>query len=113
MWPLKNTNKVLTNAEILRIVETEQTFAKQFDCGISKPPSQIADKDKPLEQWLIFMQRYLNRAIDKATIEFKPDEALEDLRIVLSLGFNAARHHGLPERQFFKAGFCRRENNYE
>ena len=113
MWPLKNTDKVLTNAEILRIVETEQVFAKQFDPGISNPPSKLADKDKPLEQWLVFMQRYLNRAIDNTTVNFQPDKALEDLRIVLSLGFNAARHHGLPERQFFKAGFCRRENNYE
>lgn len=105
MWPLNNQNKILSNKEVLTIVEGEQKFASQFDPGISNPPSKLADKDKSLEQWLVFMQRYLNRAIDNATVNFQPDKALEDLRIVLSLGFNAAKYHGLPERQQFKAGF--------
>lgn len=111
MWPLNNQNKILSNQEVLKAVESEQKFASQFDPGISSPPSKLADKDKPLEQWIALMEGYLHEAKLDATVRFKPDQALEKLRIVLSLGFNAARHHGLPERQQFKAGFARRNHS--
>lgn len=88
----------LTREEISAILVEEAEYAKQFDCGVSEPPRRYSDADKPLDVWLLFMQCYLNEAVHAHTIEHNRDKALECLRKVLSLGTNAALHHGLPRR---------------
>lgn len=88
----------LTNQEVFEIVEEEQSFAKQWDIGRSKFPESVADAEKPLEVWLLWMEQYLADARKAATASYDKTRALDRLRCVLSLGLNAAVYHGLPRR---------------
>lgn len=88
----------LTRQQISDIIAKEAKFAKRYDCGKSQPPYQLADKDKPLELWLLWMEQYLLEARQAITSGYDKQKALHKLRVVLSLGTNAAIYHGLPNR---------------
>lgn len=92
-------HKKLSANDVFLIVKDEMEYAKKWDIGRSVFPESHADKDKNLETWLLWMQRYLNKACDEATGNYDKTKALDRLRCVLSLGFNAAMYHGLPERE--------------
>ncbi len=88
----------LTSAEVLKTVENEIEYSKEYDCKVSEPPDRIAHADKPLELWLLWMEQYLADARKQVTSGYNKPQALHHLRVVLSLGFQAAMHHGLPGR---------------
>lgn len=95
---VKGTDMKLTREEVNEVVAREGKFAKRYDCGKSSPPSQLADADKPLELWLLWMEQYLHEARKAVTSGYDKKKALHKLRVVLSLGTNAAMYHGLPSR---------------
>jgi len=88
----------MTFEQVCKVVRHEQEFAKQFDCGVSHAPDALADKDKPLELWLLWMEQYIADARRAMTSGFNRPLALDRLRCVLSIGMNAAMYHGIPER---------------
>ena len=88
----------MTFSEVCRAIAAEQEFAQRFDVAVSRAPEHLSDKDKPLELWLYWMEQYLADAKKALTSGFNRKLALDRLRCVLSIGFNAAMHHGLPSR---------------
>lgn len=89
----------LTREEVYNIITDEGEYAKKYDCKESTPPISTADKDKPLEVWLLWVEQYVAEARKAATSEYNREEALKNLRCALSLGVNAAIYHGLPKRK--------------
>jgi hypothetical protein len=94
----------LTREQVNEIVRQEGEFAKRYDCQVSYPPRHICDADKPLEQWLLWMEQYVQDARKYATSGYDYDKALDCLRSALSLGANCAMYHGLPERKVNEQG---------
>ena len=76
---------------------TGQLYAKVNSVKVAYPDS-VADKDKPVEVWLCWMQQYLDDARKAATAGYDKTKALDRLRCILNLGVNCAMYHGLPER---------------
>jgi hypothetical protein len=89
----------LTREQVYDIITAEGDYAKKFDCGVSSPPDNICDADKPLELWICWMEQYLSDARKAVTNGYCKPKALHLLRSVLSLGVNAAMYHGLPDRE--------------
>jgi hypothetical protein len=89
----------LTREEVFAVVSGEMDYAKKWDTDRSQCPDSLADKDKPVEVWLLWMEEYLAKARAAATTGYDKTQALEFLRCALSLGMNCAAYHGLPERK--------------
>ena len=89
----------LTKEQVWKIVCAESDYADKYDCEISLLPDRIAHDHKPLELWLLWMEQYLSDARKAVTNGYNKQEALNCLRIILSLGMNAAMRHGLPSRK--------------
>jgi hypothetical protein len=92
----------LTREKVYELITEEAEYATKYDCKTSSPPRSLADKDKPLELWLLWIQQYVADACKAATNDFNREEALESLRCALSMGVNAAIYHGLPSRNKHK-----------
>lgn len=95
----------LTREQVYQIITQEGEYAQKYDCKTSVPPESICDAEKPLELWLLWIGQYIADAQKAATNGYNREEALESLRCALSMGVNAAMHHGLPQREQ-KDTFC-------
>ncbi len=89
----------LMREEVFTVIEGEMDYAKKWDIGRSQYPDSLADAEKPVEVWLLWMEEYLSKARSAATAGYDKNKALDFLRQALSLGINCATYHGLPPRQ--------------
>ena len=88
-----------TREYVYKIITREGEHAKKWDIERSKFPDSLMDADKPVEQWLYWIEAYLDKAKAAVLGGYDKTEALHNLRKALSLGVNCAMYHGLPERK--------------
>lgn len=59
---------------------------------------QNFDQHHEVEAWLVYMQAYLNKAINRISTETGPQGALDEMRKIVALGIACFEIHGVPER---------------
>lgn len=72
-------------------IGTERTYQTQLWGTVQDRPHEVG-------AWLLLMQVHLAKATQKWASSNGDQEALEELRKVLALGFACAEQHGLPDR---------------
>jgi hypothetical protein len=85
----------LTRQEIRAIVDGEAQFSEKWDR--ERANYTLPDAQKPIGEWLTYMDVYLHAAKKAATLA-DTTMALNNLRCLINLGEACAQNHGLPAR---------------
>lgn len=64
---------------------------------------KVHDNHHEVEAWIVYMQAYLNKAINRVSTESGPHGGLDELRKVVALGIACFEIHGVPERTYLDA----------
>lgn len=86
-----------------RTVEREVVYKVldgELNYQVKKWEDQYNDDDWSIGDWLIFIERYVERA--KSNIGY-PTQALCEIRKIAALGVKCLMHHGAPTRTEEKA----------
>lgn len=79
-------------------VSVYRALNEERDYQDSKWGGQVHDRGHEVEAWLIYMQAYLNKAINRVSTEKGAQGALEEMRKVVALGIACFENHGVPPR---------------
>jgi hypothetical protein len=66
--------------------------------GVRQPNGGFREVQKPVEAFIVYMQSYLNEAVDQISHDNTDQNALETLRKVVTLGIACFEQHGVPTR---------------
>jgi len=79
--------------EIYSILDGERDFQD------SKWGGKQNDNYHEVESWVLYMQHYLTKAINRVSTEKGTQGGLDELRKVVALGIACFEVHGVPERK--------------
>lgn len=83
----------MTRQEVYSVLDEEREYQD------SKWGGKHHDNYHQVEAWMVYMQAYLNKAINRISTESGPQGGLEELRKVVALGIACFEIHGVPERK--------------
>lgn len=91
----------MTRQEVYKVIDSERDYQD------TKWGGKAHDNYHEVEAWILYMQAYLNKAINRISSEKGPIGGLEELRKVVALGVACFEVHGVPERYTgLKFGFA-------
>ena len=82
--------------DVYKRIDAERKY--QDIVGESGQRGDTPDEEKPVSEWLNYIEYHLSKAKDKV-YHLRKDDALEELRKVAALAVRAMEIHGCPERR--------------
>ena len=85
------------NKNVIEIIDSELEFAKGLWETLPKDERPLQDAEKPVEFWIMHMNRYLRQAEDGCYGTDKTP-ALEAIRKLVALGVRCMEYNTTPRR---------------
>ena len=86
------------NEDVMGIIDSEVEFAKGLWEGLSTTVRPLTDAEKPVEFWIMHMERYLRQA-QEGSYGTDKTPALEAIRKVVALGVRCMENNKTPRRE--------------
>ena len=87
----------MDRSEILEAIADERDYQVRR-WGIRQPDGTMKEIQKPIENYVLYMEHYLEKAREAITLSNNDDESLNEIRKVVALGVACFEQHHLSKR---------------
>lgn len=86
-----------TFEEVVNCVRQERLY-QQYRWGYTEPSGDFRENEHTICDWIVYLQHYLNIAIQEASTKDGDKTALDNIRKITAMGFACMEQNGIMPR---------------